>query len=199
MNAIYINYPGEYNRRHWWTGFLKASIHAHCITILFDITFVWIQLDVLFASSYQACEFHEMATMAFPIFRVCLTSRMNARHLLLFLFLSFLLTVPAAMDIGSLIYIGVILLRRKIALFVAPFFQLTLCSFPHIYTVIRINMWSTCNYRLETESPIVKPIRWTWADKPNTYQGLTTAPINSAESSHTCSWTQYLPRLRRSR
>jgi len=65
---------------------------------------------------------------------------MNARHLLLFLFLSFLLTVSAAMDIGSLIYIVVILLRRKFALFAAPFFQLTLCSFPHIYPAIRINM-----------------------------------------------------------
>jgi len=76
--------------------------------------------------------FHEMAVMAFPIFRVCLTSRMNARHLLLFLFLSFLLTVPAAMDIGSLIYIGVILLRRKIALFVAPSSQLPFVP-SHIY------------------------------------------------------------------
>jgi len=155
MNAIYINYPGEYNRRHWLTGFLNHHsgwwllfmhnalrfISEHQLCYFLGISpFAWIQLDVLFASSYQACEFHEMAAMAFPIFRVCLTSGMNARHLLLFLFLFFLLTVPAAMDIGSLIYIGVILFRRKIALFAAPFFQLTLCSFPHIYTAIRINM-----------------------------------------------------------
>jgi len=59
---------------------------------------------------------------------------MNSGHLLLFLFLFFLLTVPAVMDIGSLIYIGVILFRRKIALFAAPSSQLPFVPF-HIYFI----------------------------------------------------------------
>ena len=77
---------------------------------------LWIQLDTQ--------GFHEMVAMDFPIFLVCLPSSMNARHHLLSLFLFFILTGSAVMDIGSFIYIGVTLFSEKNALFAAPFLQL---------------------------------------------------------------------------
>jgi len=54
-----------------------------------------------------------MKAMDFSIFLVCLPSSMNATHHLLSLFLFFILTGSAVMDIGSFIYIGVTLFSEK--------------------------------------------------------------------------------------